>query len=111
VTAVRTIDPKLAERIAGAIADVRAGKMIILVDDEDRENEGDLTLAAQFATPEAINFMAKEGRGLICLSLTSERQPSPSMTRAVRYRGRSPVNTMLRMSGRRGSGRGAAPAR
>ncbi len=47
--------------------------MVVVCDDEDRENEGDLTLAAQFATPEAINFMAKDGRGLICLSLTSER--------------------------------------
>ena len=47
--------------------------MVVVCDDENRENEGDLTLAAQFATPEAINFMAKEGRGLICLSLTSER--------------------------------------
>jgi 3,4-dihydroxy 2-butanone 4-phosphate synthase/GTP cyclohydrolase II len=47
--------------------------MVVVCDDEDRENEGDLTLAAQFATPEAINFMAKEGRGLICLSLTPER--------------------------------------
>jgi 3,4-dihydroxy 2-butanone 4-phosphate synthase / GTP cyclohydrolase II len=70
---VRTIDPKLAERIAGAIADVRAGKMIILVDDEDRENEGDLTMAAQFVTPEAINFMATHGRGLVCLALTEEQ--------------------------------------
>ena len=49
------------------------GKMVVVCDDEDRENEGDLTLAAQFATPEAINFMAKEGRGLICLSLSPER--------------------------------------
>jgi 3,4-dihydroxy 2-butanone 4-phosphate synthase/GTP cyclohydrolase II len=56
-----------------AIEDIRAGKMVVVCDDEDRENEGDLTLAAQFATPEAINFMAKEGRGLICLSLTPER--------------------------------------
>ena len=47
--------------------------MVVVCDDEDRENEGDLTLAAQFATPEAINFMAKEGRGLICLSLTPDR--------------------------------------
>ena len=47
--------------------------MVVVCDDEDRENEGDLTMAAQFATPEAINFMAKEGRGLICLSLTPER--------------------------------------
>jgi 3,4-dihydroxy 2-butanone 4-phosphate synthase/GTP cyclohydrolase II len=73
VTAVRTIDPKLAERIAGAIADIRAGKMIILVDDEDRENEGDLTMAAQFVTPEAINFMATHGRGLICLALDEDQ--------------------------------------
>ena len=47
--------------------------MVVVCDDENRENEGDLTMAAQFATPEAINFMAKEGRGLICLSLTGER--------------------------------------
>jgi 3,4-dihydroxy 2-butanone 4-phosphate synthase / GTP cyclohydrolase II len=73
VTAVRTIDPKLAERIAGAIADVRAGKMIILVDDEDRENEGDLMMAAQFVTPEAVNFMATHGRGLICLTLAEDQ--------------------------------------
>ena len=56
-----------------AIADLREGKMIIVCDDEDRENEGDLTLAAQFATAERINFMAKEGRGLICLALTPQR--------------------------------------
>jgi len=55
------------------IADIRSGKMVILVDDEDRENEGDLTMAAEAVTPEAINFMAKYGRGLICLSLTPER--------------------------------------
>src|SRR6185312_3506656 len=59
--------------IEEAIEDIRQGKMVVVCDDEDRENEGDLTMAAQFATPEAINFMAKEGRGLICLSLTSER--------------------------------------
>ncbi|HVS27679.1 MAG TPA: bifunctional 3,4-dihydroxy-2-butanone-4-phosphate synthase/GTP cyclohydrolase II [Burkholderiales bacterium] len=59
--------------IQDIIADVRAGRMVILVDEEDRENEGDLLLAAEFATPEAINFMAKHGRGLICLTLTEER--------------------------------------
>lgn len=53
-----------------AIEDIRAGKMVILVDDEDRENEGDLTMAAEKVTPEAINFMAKYGRGLVCLTLT-----------------------------------------
>ncbi len=56
-----------------AIEDIRQGKMIILVDDEDRENEGDLTIAAEHVTPEIINFMAKYGRGLICLPLSAER--------------------------------------
>ncbi len=56
-----------------AIEEIRAGRMIVVVDDEDRENEGDLTLAAEKVTPEAINFMAKFGRGLICLAMTSER--------------------------------------
>jgi 3,4-dihydroxy 2-butanone 4-phosphate synthase/GTP cyclohydrolase II len=56
-----------------AIEDIRQGKMVVVVDDEDRENEGDLTIAAQFVTPDAINFMAKHGRGLICLALTPER--------------------------------------
>ena len=59
--------------IGEAIEDIRQGKMVILCDDEDRENEGDLTMAAEKVTPEAINFMAKLGRGLICLPLTSER--------------------------------------
>jgi 3,4-dihydroxy 2-butanone 4-phosphate synthase / GTP cyclohydrolase II len=59
--------------IEEAIEDVRQGKMVVVCDAEDRENEGDLTLAAQFCTPDAINFMAKEGRGLICLALTPER--------------------------------------
>ena len=59
--------------IEEALDDIKKGKMVILVDDEDRENEGDLTMAAEAVTPEAINFMATHGRGLICLSLTSER--------------------------------------
>ena len=59
--------------IEEAIEEVRRGKMVVVVDDENRENEGDLTMAAQFVTPEAVNFMAKEGRGLICLALTPER--------------------------------------
>src|SRR5207248_3236082 len=59
--------------VESAIADIRAGKMIVVVDDEDRENEGDLTLAAEKVTPEAINFMARFGRGLICLAMTEER--------------------------------------
>jgi 3,4-dihydroxy 2-butanone 4-phosphate synthase/GTP cyclohydrolase II len=59
--------------IEDALTDLREGRMIIVCDDEDRENEGDLTLAAQFATAEHINFMAKEGRGLVCLGLTPQR--------------------------------------
>jgi 3,4-dihydroxy 2-butanone 4-phosphate synthase/GTP cyclohydrolase II len=60
-------------KIEDAVGDIRDGKMVILVDDEDRENEGDLTMAAEKVTPEAINFMAKYGRGLICLSMTEKR--------------------------------------
>jgi 3,4-dihydroxy 2-butanone 4-phosphate synthase/GTP cyclohydrolase II len=72
-----------------AIEDIRSGKMIILVDDEDRENEGDLTMAAEKVTPEAINFMAKHGRGLICLSLDPpivERLKLPLMVQDNRSR-------------------------
>jgi len=56
-----------------AVEDIRQGRMIVLIDDEDRENEGDLAMAAEKITPEAINFMAKYARGLICLPLTEER--------------------------------------
>ncbi|MGA2350780.1 MAG: 3,4-dihydroxy-2-butanone-4-phosphate synthase [Terracidiphilus sp.] len=59
--------------VPGAVAEIRSGRMVVVVDDEDRENEGDLTLAAEFVTPEKINFMARYGRGLICLTLTEER--------------------------------------
>jgi 3,4-dihydroxy 2-butanone 4-phosphate synthase/GTP cyclohydrolase II len=59
--------------VSGAAEEISRGRMIIVVDDEDRENEGDLTLAAEFVTPEAINFMATHGRGLICLTLTEDR--------------------------------------
>src|SRR5262245_10893732 len=59
--------------IPEAIADIRAGRMVVVVDDEDRENEGDLTIAAEKVTPEVINFMARHGRGLICLPMTGER--------------------------------------
>jgi 3,4-dihydroxy 2-butanone 4-phosphate synthase/GTP cyclohydrolase II len=61
------------EKVERAVAEIRAGRMVILVDDEDRENEGDLCMAAELVTPEAINFMAKEARGLICLALEEER--------------------------------------
>jgi len=64
---------RMINTIEEALDEIRQGRMVILVDDEDRENEGDLTMAAEKVTPEAINFMAKYGRGLICLSLTEER--------------------------------------
>jgi 3,4-dihydroxy 2-butanone 4-phosphate synthase/GTP cyclohydrolase II len=68
-----TIDPAVLDRVNRALDDIRAGKMVILVDDEDRENEGDLCMAADLVTAEAINFMATHGRGLICLALDEEQ--------------------------------------
>jgi len=68
----RTISAPFVD-VPAALAEIRAGRMLVVVDDEDRENEGDLTLASDFVTPEAINFMARFGRGLICLTLTEER--------------------------------------
>ena len=68
----RTPEPPFTG-VPGALDEIRAGRMVVVVDDEDRENEGDLTLAAEHVTPEAINFMARYGRGLICLTLTEER--------------------------------------
>ena len=68
----RTPEPPFTD-VPGAVAEIQVGRMVVVVDDEDRENEGDLTLAAEHVTPEAINFMARYGRGLICLSLTEER--------------------------------------
>src|SRR5215218_908281 len=74
----RTADPRrkreeALDTVEGAIADYKAGKYVIIVDDEDRENEGDLTIAAEFVTGEHINFMARHARGLVCVSLTHER--------------------------------------
>ncbi len=68
-----SVSERVFSPIEEALDEIRAGRMVVVCDDEDRENEGDLTMAAQFVTPEAINFMAKHGRGLICLSLTPER--------------------------------------
>lgn len=68
-----THDEQSISRVERALEEIRRGKMVILVDDEDRENEGDLVMAADWVTPESVNFMAKYGRGLICLSLTAER--------------------------------------
>jgi len=75
---------KTFDRIESAIADIRRGKIIIVVDDADRENEGDLVMAAQHVTPTAVNFMAKFGRGLICVPTTSERLEQLGIDRMVR---------------------------
>ena len=84
-------------KIAGVLEDLRQGKMIILVDDEDRENEGDLTIAAEKVTPEAINFMAKYGRGLICLALEPEIVEKLNLDQMVRDN-RSPYQTAFTVS-------------
>src|SRR5690606_41117243 len=67
------ITPEHLKNVQGALDDIRAGKMVVLVDDEDRENEGDLCLAAERVSPEAINFMATHGRGLVCVTLTEDQ--------------------------------------
>ncbi len=86
-------------RVEAAIEDVRSGKMVILVDDEDRENEGDLTMAAEQVTPEAINFMARFGRGLICLTLTEEKADALELPlQSGRTGGRSPYGTAFTVS-------------
>lgn len=83
--------------IEQAINDIRNGKMVILVDDEDRENEGDLTMAAECVTPDAVNFMAKYGRGLICLTLTGERCDQLDLPAMVRQNN-SPYGTAFTVS-------------
>jgi 3,4-dihydroxy 2-butanone 4-phosphate synthase/GTP cyclohydrolase II len=79
------------------IAELKAGHMVVVVDDEDRENEGDLVMAAEFVTPEAINFMAKHGRGLICLTLTEQRCRQLNLPLMVREN-RAPLGTAFTMS-------------
>ena len=83
--------------IQDIIADFRAGRMVILVDEEDRENEGDLVIAAEHITPEAINFMAKHGRGLICLTLSEARCRSLNLPLMV-HDNRSPHGTAFTLS-------------
>ena len=83
--------------IEEAIEDIRQGKMVILADDEDRENEGDLTMAAEAATPEAINFMARYGRGLICLTMTAEKCDDLNLRPMVRDN-TSPFETAFTIS-------------
>ncbi|MGZ3427441.1 MAG: 3,4-dihydroxy-2-butanone-4-phosphate synthase [Polyangia bacterium] len=86
-------------RVTAALDDIRAGKMVILVDDEDRENEGDLTMAAEMVTPEAINFMAKWGRGLICLTLTEDKADALELPlQSARKGGGSPFGTAFTVS-------------
>lgn len=70
--------------IEEALEEIKAGRMVVVCDDEDRENEGDLTMAAQFITPEAVNFMAQHGRGLVCLALTPERAEALALQPMVR---------------------------
>src|SRR6187401_3851524 len=70
-------------RVSAAIDAIRAGQMVIMVDDEDRENEGDLVMAAEKVTPEAINFMATHGRGLICAPISNERAEQLGLQRMV----------------------------
>src|SRR2546426_10347353 len=84
-------------RIEDAIDAIRAGRMVIVVDDEDRENEGDLTLAAERVTPDAINFMARYGRGLICMPMTEERLEEPDIPLMVQDN-TSPYNTAFCIS-------------
>ena len=69
------------------ISEMRSGRMVVLIDEEDRENEGDLVFAAEFVTPEKINFMAKHGRGLICLTLTEDRCKRLNLPLMVRENG------------------------
>lgn len=83
--------------IEDALEDIRQGKMVILVDDEDRENEGDLAMAAEMVTPEAINFMAKFGRGLICLSLTPDKIEQLDLRMMV-HDNKSPYQTAFTVS-------------
>jgi 3,4-dihydroxy 2-butanone 4-phosphate synthase/GTP cyclohydrolase II len=83
--------------IEEAIEDIRQGKFVVVVDAADRENEGDLTIAAQFATPEAVNFMTKEARGLICLCLTEERCEELSL-RQMTDRNETPYGTAFTVS-------------
>ncbi len=70
---MKNVSPEAIERARRAIEEIKAGRMVILVDDEDRENEGDITMAAELVTPEAVTFMAVKARGLICVTLTPER--------------------------------------
>ena len=99
------------DTIEEAIAEYRAGRMVIVMDDEDRENEGDLCMAAEKVTPEAINFMATEGRGLICLPLTGRKLLELGLPMMV-AENTAPLGTAFTVSidARRGIGSGVSAA-
>ncbi len=75
----------MIQPIEKAIEEIKSGKMIILVDSEDRENEGDLVIAAEFADKDAINFMATHGRGLICIPMTEDRLAKLELSKQYQY--------------------------
>src|SRR5947207_8038759 len=95
VSALKGVTPFAT--VEEAIEDIRQGKLVVVVDAADRENEGDLTIAAQFATPKAINFMAKHARGLICLCLTEERCDELGL-RPMTERNETPFGTAFTIS-------------
>jgi 3,4-dihydroxy 2-butanone 4-phosphate synthase / GTP cyclohydrolase II len=92
-----TVMPRAFATVEEAIDDIRSGRLVVVVDGADRENEGDLTIAAQFATPEAIAFMAKHGRGLVCLGLTGERCDELGL-RQMTERNEAPYGTAFTVS-------------
>src|SRR3954454_8094691 len=92
-----TTSTRVFAPIEEALDEIRRGRMVVVCDDESRENEGDLTMAAQFATPEAVNFMAKEARGLICLALRSERCDELGLD-LMAAKNESPFNTAFTVS-------------
>jgi 3,4-dihydroxy 2-butanone 4-phosphate synthase / GTP cyclohydrolase II len=97
MNAVQTEELSAFATIEEAIEEIRQGRFVVVVDAADRENEGDLTIAAQFATPEAVNFMTKEGRGLICLCLTEDRCDELSL-RQMTDRNETPYGTAFTVS-------------
>ncbi len=106
-----SVEPRVFASIEDAIADIQAGRMVVVCDDEDRENEGDLVLAAQFATPNSINFMAREARGLICLALTPERCDELGLD-LMAAKNEDPLKTAFTVSidAREGTTTGISPA-
>jgi 3,4-dihydroxy-2-butanone 4-phosphate synthase len=98
-----SLDAPIFTSIDEAVAELRAGRMIVIVDDEDRENEGDLMIAAEMITPEAINYMATRARGLICLAITSERADALELSPMVYEILRTAAQRLRYRSTRRGA--------